>query len=192
MIMASLEKWLMEILHTVKWGRGTNWTGITRWLGIFTSGSSGKMLSTSLLYLGLSAPQQPQTPEGDKAREWLENMIRFTEIHKVTHYQARPSFDDQNLHLSHFCHDLLNIWAFYILIADPFLLTCEETIFRRALAEPHFIFESASSVFTHHFILVKCSMRITRLNARTKAECKIAVEDKSKTAKSVFIVILNT
>lgn len=28
-----------------------------------TSGSSGKMLSTSLLYRGLSAPQQPQTPE---------------------------------------------------------------------------------------------------------------------------------
>lgn len=31
-----------------------------------TSGSSGKMLSTSLLYRGLSAPQQPQTPEEDK------------------------------------------------------------------------------------------------------------------------------
>lgn len=35
-----------------------------------TSGSSGKMLSTSLLYRGLSAPQQPQTPEqGDKKRK---------------------------------------------------------------------------------------------------------------------------
>lgn len=36
---------------------------------LLTSGSSGKMLSTSLLYRGLSAPQQPQTPEeGEKWR----------------------------------------------------------------------------------------------------------------------------
>ena len=35
-------------------------------LEILTSGSSGKMLSTSLLYRGLSAPQQPQTPEENK------------------------------------------------------------------------------------------------------------------------------
>lgn len=149
------------------------------------------MLSTSLLYLGLSAPQQPQTPEGDKARERLEKIIRFTEIHKVRQYQARSSFDDQNLHQSYFCHYLLYNWAIYIPIADAFALIFEETIFRRALAEPHFIFESASSVFTHHFILVKCSMRITSLNARSKAECKIAVEDKLNTAKSVFIVILH-
>lgn len=42
-----------------------------RWLELSgpTSGSSGKMLSTSLLYLGLSAPQHPQTPEEEKAKD---------------------------------------------------------------------------------------------------------------------------
>lgn len=49
-----------------------------------TSGSSGKMLSTSLLYLGLSAPQQPQTPKEDRAREGrISNQNRFTEIHRA-------------------------------------------------------------------------------------------------------------
>lgn len=38
-------------------------------VGHLTSGSSGKMLSTSLLYRGLSAPQQPQTPEEETRKE---------------------------------------------------------------------------------------------------------------------------
>lgn len=50
-------------------------------LELLTSGSSGKMLSTSLLYLGLSAPQQPQTPEEDTAREGrIKNHNRFVDI----------------------------------------------------------------------------------------------------------------
>lgn len=39
-----------------------------------TSGSSGKMLSTSLLYRGLSAPQQPQTPERETDRDRQTDM----------------------------------------------------------------------------------------------------------------------
>lgn len=46
-----------------------------------TSGSSGKMLSTSLLYRGLSAPQQPQTPEreGEMEREGIRGTERARE-----------------------------------------------------------------------------------------------------------------
>lgn len=39
-------------------------------LSLLTSGSSGKMLSTRRLYRGLSAPQQPQTPE--EGKRWRE------------------------------------------------------------------------------------------------------------------------
>lgn len=49
-------------------------------LELLTSGSSGKMLSTSLLYRGLSAPQQPQTPEEDK--RWGERRERNKEGEK--------------------------------------------------------------------------------------------------------------
>lgn len=51
------------------------------------------------------------------------------------------------------------------------------TIFRGALEDPQFIFESASSVFMHHFILVKCSLTIADLDARTKVELQKALED---------------
>lgn len=93
--------------------------------------------------------------------------------------------------MSLLCHYLVYIWAFCIPIANAFALAFKGNVFSRALVDPHFIFESASSVFTHHFILVKCSLSITDLNARTKAELKIAMEDKLSIANSVFVLIVN-
>lgn len=75
-------------------------------------------------------------------------------------------------------------------IADAFAHMFKATIFRRALADPHFFFERTSSVFAHPHSLVKCSLRITHLNARPTAELKIALADKLNTVGSVFVLIL--
>lgn len=47
---------------------------------LLTSGSSGKMLSTSLLYRGLSAPQQPQTPEEGENGEEKQKQERSAQL----------------------------------------------------------------------------------------------------------------
>lgn len=47
-------------------------------------------------------------------------------------------------------------------------------------------------MFTRHLALIKCSLSRTDLNARTKAELKIAMEDKLSTANGGFVLILNT
>lgn len=88
------------------------------------------------------------------------------------------------------CHDLRYTWAFSIWRADAFALMLEAAVFGRAPADLHFFFERTSSAFKHHFILVKCSLRITHPNAGPTAELKIALEDKLNTSNTVFVLIL--
>lgn len=87
------------------------------------------------------------------------------------------------------CHDLTYIWAFSIWRADAFALMFKAAVFRRVPADLQFFFERTSSAFTHRFILVECSLRITHLNAGPTDELKIALEDKLNTSNSVFALI---
>lgn len=79
---------------------------------------------------------------------------------------------------------------------DAFALTFKVSIFRRALVDLYFIIEHASSVFTHYFILVMCSLRMTDWNCTksewTKVELKIVLEVKLNTVNSVSVLILIT